>query len=223
MMNRYWIIGTVFAVVALAALGWLLGIQPKLQEATAADFSRSQVEAQNQAYEISLADLREQFENIEELRTEVDDLRESIPSDADYAGFVAELNQMASSSGVGIKSLTVSEATWYTSTPAVEEAPPTGEAVDSEQTTGEAETPAEAPEDPAAPIPVPTSSDLVNGSNFVAIPVQIQLTGDEAGYLAMLASLQSAHRLFLVTGFSWGGEAPATIDGLLYVLLSEAH
>jgi Tfp pilus assembly protein PilO len=220
MNNRYWIFGTAVIVIAVAALGWFLGIQPRLAEAAAADTQRAGVAAQNAAYEVTLADLRTRYEDIDDLRADVAELREAVPAQADYSGFVAELNTIATQAGVGIAHLTVSEASWYASAAptAPADAPP------AEPTDGATPTPSPTdaatapPADPVG-VPVPLSTQFVNGSNFVAIPVQIELSGDPAGFMNFVSALQLHPRLFLVTGFSSGGDVPPTVRGLLYVLL----
>ncbi len=45
--NRLWIIGAVVVMVAIAALGWVVGVQPQLDAAAAADAQRATVDATN--------------------------------------------------------------------------------------------------------------------------------------------------------------------------------
>ena len=48
---------------------------------------------------------------------------------------------------------------------------------------------------------MPNANGGVNGSNFIAIPVQLQVDGD---YLQFIRALQGNQRLFLITGFTAG-------------------
>ena len=232
MNNRYWVVGTVVIVGAVAALGWFAGIQPALQAAAATDAARVDVEAQNALYEAQLVQLREDYENIDTLRAEVEALRAVIPDHADYSGFVAELNALAGATATTITNVVIGDATWYTAAPtaaappATTEPTPTAGAAES----GAAESDAATATDTAAAaagagdgngngqvVPLPGGDGSVNGSNFIAIPVQLQVTGD---YLPFIRALQANQRLFLVTGFSAVKDAPTSVSGLLYVLLT---
>ncbi len=218
MNNRYWIFGTVVIVGAVAALGWFAGIQPALQAAAATDASRADVEVQNSLYEAQLVQLREDYENIDELRTEVEALRVAIPNHADYAGFVAELNALAGGTATTVTNVVIGDATWYTAAPTQATPPPAEGEVPAEGASAAGDGAAAAPADGEQVIPLPTADGTVNGSNFIAIPVQMQVVGD---YLQFIKALQGNQRLFLVTGFTSTAGAPPTIDGLLYVLLGD--
>jgi Tfp pilus assembly protein PilO len=219
MSNRYWIFGTAVIVIAVAALGWFLGIQPALQQAAATDAARADVEAQNAQYELQLAQLREDYENIDALRAEVETLRLAIPNHADYEGFIAEINGLAAGTATTVTNVVIGDASWYMAAPTsatppaevVEEAPADGTAA------GAGDTAAAAAEGEQV-IPLPNADGSVNGSNFIAIPVQLTVTGE---YLQFIRALQADQRLFLVTGFSAADGTPPTINGLLYVLLGD--
>ena len=219
MNNRYWVFGTVVIVGAVAALGWFAGIQPALQAASVTDAARADVEAQNALHEAQLVQLREDFENIDALRAEVEALRAVIPNHADYAGFVAELNALAAATATTVTNVVIGDATWYTAAPTAEVPPP---ATTDETPTAEAgatsDAAAASATEAAQVIPLPAADGGVNGSNFIAIPVQLQVTGD---YLQFIKALQGNQRLFLVTGFTTGLDAPSTVSGLLYVLLGD--
>lgn len=220
MNNRIIAFAAVLVSGAIVALGWFLGVQPRLADASAAEVERSNVAATNAGLELQLAQLKEEYEQIDELRADVAELRASIPADADYSGFVAELNGLAGATGAGVTRLSIGDASWYANDlaqqPPAEEstAPPAGTA--SADGAAVPETSAE------APVQVPIDSSLVNGSNFVAIPVTIELAADYDQAAALMGALQKDKRLFLVTGFAYGGAASPRIDGLLYVLLTPA-
>lgn len=222
MSNRILAAIAVVASASIVALGWFLGIAPRLADAASAEADRQSVVAQNAVLELQLVQLRDEFERIEELRDEVTELRASIPADADYDGFVAELNALSASTGAGLSRLSIGDASWY-STAVAEAAPADGaETVSPEGVAqgvaGGAAASAAAPAADAN-VSVPVDTGLVNGSNFVAIPVTLELAADYDQAVALMGALQADKRLFLVTGFSFGGAAPPRIDGLLYVLL----
>lgn len=222
MNNRVIAFGAILLSAAIVALGWFLGVSPRLADAAAADAERLNVQSQNEGLEAQLVQLRADYKRIDQLRDEVGELRASIPDIADYAGFVSELNALSGGSGAGVYRLTIGDASWYASQLAEEPvtadpvAPPAGSA--SADGTLPSET--SEPETVEGPIPVPIDTTLINGSNFVAIPVTLELAADYDQSMALMTALQADKRLFLVTGFSWGGAAAPRIEGLLYVLLS---
>lgn len=217
MNNRVIVFAAVIASVAIVALGWFLGVAPRLADAATAEAERQSVVSQNEGLEVQLAQLQKEFEQIDELRAEVGELRASIPATADYAGFVSELNGLAASTGVGVARLSVGDASWYPSAqaPTAETDGPTA------PPEGVASAAAAPTEGAAGPVQVPIDTSLVNGSNFVAIPVTIELTADYDQAVSLMGALQAEKRLFLVTGFAYGGAANPRIDGLLYVLLGK--
>ena len=218
MNNRLIVFVTALASVAIIALGWFLGVAPRLADAATAEVERQSVAAQNEGLEVQLGQLREDFERIDELRAEVAELRASIPDFADYAGFVSELNGLAASTGAVVSRLSVGDASWYPSAQASAEAPAEdAPAAPPEGVASAAGVPTEAA---AGPVQVPIDTSLVNGSNFVAIPVTIEVTADYDQAVSLIGALQAEKRLFLVTGFAYGGASNPRIDGLLYVLLT---
>lgn len=222
MSNRMVAFGAILLSAAIVALGWFLGVSPRLADAAAADGERQDVQSQNEGLEAQLVQLRADYERIDELRAEVSELRASIPDIADYAGFVSELNALSGSTGAAVHRLTIGDASWYATqladAPVTADpvAPPAGSA----SADGAAAAEAPAAESVEGPIPVPIDTTLINGSNFVAIPVTIELTADYDQSMALMTALQADKRLFLVTGFSWGAAAAPRIEGLLYVLLT---
>jgi hypothetical protein len=104
--------------VGVLALGWLLGVAPKLAEAAASDTERTLVEAQNANSEAELITLADEFERIDELRDELDELAVAIPSEHGLEDFLDELAAAAAASGVTIDSVTTGEAAPPTATTA---------------------------------------------------------------------------------------------------------
>jgi hypothetical protein len=113
MNNRIWILGTVIVSLGVMVLGFVLGIQPKLTEMTnnAADLAAA--ESQNAASLAELEALKVQYENIDEVRAELESLRQSLPADGDYPGFLAELEAAAQATGTTISSYSQTAAIVY--------------------------------------------------------------------------------------------------------------
>ena len=103
--NRIWIIGSMLAIVAIAALGWLLGINPQLEAARVADGDRSEVEAQNQVLQLDLVALKEQYEDFDEYRAELDALQAEIPQTLSFAQFLDKVQAAAVTSGVTVSAI----------------------------------------------------------------------------------------------------------------------
>jgi Tfp pilus assembly protein PilO len=100
MTNGIWKIATALVCIAVLTLGVLLGIMPRLAEAEDADESRVAAEATNAQHEATLAFLREENERIDEIQSELDELRAALPEGPEYSTFVTQLGQLATSSGV---------------------------------------------------------------------------------------------------------------------------
>lgn len=119
--SRIWVLGTAVVAAAIFGLGWLLGISPLLAQAATADEERLVVETQNAAQEQVLAQLRADFERIDELRAELDELREEVPGRPELEDFLDQLTVAAAQTEVVITSATFAEPTGY-ATPAGGEA-----------------------------------------------------------------------------------------------------
>lgn len=243
-LNRLWVFGSVILIAATAVLGWLLGISPKLIEASAADANRVVVETQNSASEGQVAALKKQFDNIGQLKNDLASLRSAVPNAAEIPAFVAQLDAIAEQHQVTLAAMVVSDAQLYVPVPVVAPgaagAAPVGGAAP-------APTPAPTPTAPtaaevaAAAAPVPGKA--ITATNFVSVPISVSVTGSYPDILDFIEGLQKGTRLVMVTKFataaadspsgatsaSTGTAAPATSDtvtttisALIYVLLDPA-
>lgn len=180
--NRLWLIGTAIAVVAIVMLGWILGVSPKLSEAATAAQAADQIDAQNAVTQQEIAALQKAFENIDEVREQLDELGESVPSSADLPDFIRQLNAIGSLYGVSVTSISTGSAFIY------------------------------APSAVSAQPEVAAATALVAGSDFVVIPVTIKVSGTYASVLNFTRGLQAGERLFLVTSLSVvGGATPEAV------------
>ena len=247
-LNRLWVLGSVLLIAATAALGWLLGISPKLSEASLADADRVAVETLNSASARKVAALKAAFENIGELNGELSALRLAVPNAAEIPAFVTQLDSIAEQHQVTLADISVSDAQAYV--PLI--APPSAIAAevppaDIEATPTPAPTLASAPtaaEVAAALVPVPDA--LITAENFVSVPVSLTVFGSYGKVLDFIESLQKGTRLVMVTTFATARmetsdpagpainstsiietsaaseQVTTTISALIYVLLDQA-
>lgn len=236
-MNRMWVLGAVLLIGVVAVLGWMLGISPNLGEARAAKAEQATVEAQNTEFEAQLATLKTQFESISELRAELADLRESVPSGPDMPAFVGQLGDIADEHRVTLSQITVSDAQPYVpviAVPVPEAAPAEGAAegdaaaapVDAAAVAAAAAAAAEAAA--AAAVPAPVVNALVTAQNFVAVPISVEVEGGYDDVLAFVEGLQKGERLVMVTTFQTSeqadsGDVTGTITAFVYVLVDPSE
>lgn len=243
--NRLWIIGSVLVMCAILALGFVLGIQPQLKSASAANVERASVEETNSAQAAVLAQLTEDYAGIDDVRAELAPLNLSVPSGTEMPAFVNQLSALASESRVTLTGITVTEAQAYASVVA-----PVVEVPVVEVPAGDAGTTTEpVPVESAAPAPLstagvpPVTDSRITSGNFASLAVQIDVKGEYNRVLDFVNGLQTGKRLFLVSGLKTetadgpvavavestdteAAAAPAaadvvngTISGLVYVLV----
>jgi Tfp pilus assembly protein PilO len=220
--NRLWMIGSVVVAIAVIAAGWFLGIQPQLATAAIADQDRAKAQIQNTANEALLVSLKKDYRGIDALKTTLASLRESVPASTEISTFVTELDSLAGAHQVTVSLITVADATAY--------APPVPAASTPTPSPGATATPS------ATPTPTPLASAApsagtvqvtnpkITAANFIAIPVNLSITGQYANVLDFVKGLQTGPRLFLVTSLSVTtveGGVDSSIGGLVYVLLQD--
>jgi Tfp pilus assembly protein PilO len=240
--RRIWIAGCAIVMAAAVALGWLLGASPLLDAARVAGEARDAAQAQNAAYRQELSVLKEQFSGIDQLQSDLADLREELPATADQPDYLDSLTVSAQRHNVKLTSITTADAVAYAPTAAevpVEQAPVADADADAEAV-DPAETPSETPADATAPViegaGVPVTSPLVTAENFISIPVTLALEGGYGNVLDFVDSVQKGTRLSAVTAYSTSkdgaevgeGETASadtvtgTVTVLIYVLLDPA-
>ncbi|MBC7596034.1 MAG: hypothetical protein H7288_19255 [Kineosporiaceae bacterium] len=247
-LNRLWVLGSVVLIAATAVLGWVLGISPKLSEASIADADRVAVETQNSAAALKVAALKVKFDNIRDLKGELSALRLAVPNAAEIPAFVTQLDSIAEQHQVTLTDISVKDAQAYV--PVV--VAPTATATEGAQT-APAPTATPAPTASAAPTaaevaaalaPVPNA--LITASNFVSVPISLSVSGRYGNVLDFIEGLQKGTRLVMVTTFATArmetpdpagpasnstsiietsaasGQVTTTISALIYVLLDQA-
>lgn len=197
--------------------GWLVGIAPQLADASSANANRANVLAQNVANEAILRKLKSDYVGIDVLRKELSVLKIAVPSSGEISTFVTELNTLANTHKVIVRSITVNDAKPYTPVAPAAVTPGSGTSV--------------------ASTPI-TTNPRITSSNFIVIPVQFSVTGDYSRVLDFVHEVQVGPRLFLISNLSSMGatdakavtsrgqsgpnplqKVDATVGGYVYVLL----
>ncbi len=112
--NRLWIIGSMLLTIAIVAMGWMLGISPKLSEAGAADQQLAAAQSQNVVHETELATIKKQFEQLPELKSQLSTLRASIPADDALSSFLDELHALEQQNKVSLTDFKAGDGQPYT-------------------------------------------------------------------------------------------------------------
>lgn len=108
--TRIWTFATAIAVIVIVALGWFLGVSPRLAAAAQAETDRQAVEAQNVALRATTDALADDFAAIDDLRDQLDEVRAQFPSYAEYADFSEVFLAAVINSGAILDSAQVSFA-----------------------------------------------------------------------------------------------------------------
>lgn len=214
--NKFQVVSSVVAMVVIVGGGWLIGIAPQMAVVATANQSRVNVEIKNVANQVLLTKLKRDYQNIDDLKRQLESLRVTVPASAEISTFVTELNKLANLHQITVKSISVNDAKPYTPV-----AP--GSASTSDKTPG-----------------VTAPNPRITAANFVVIPVQFSVTGDYAKVLNFVQDVQVGARLFFVATLSIIGSTTAkgvinsgvktdittrervdsTIGGFVYVLLN---
>lgn len=112
--NRLWIFGSMSLCVAILAMGWFLGVSPKLAEAATAADQLSTAEAQNVVHEREIAVIKKQFEQLPELKSQLAVLRASIPADDALSSLLGELHSLEQQNKVTLKNFKAGDGQAYT-------------------------------------------------------------------------------------------------------------
>jgi hypothetical protein len=180
---------SILVMLIIPVIGWFLIAQPQLAAATTADQQRRDVAAQVEASQKVVDQLKADSVKMPELRKELDELRGSIPAGVDPSGWIDGLSALATVSKVQITALTVSDPVAYS--PAQPPSSGSGQSGDDEGDDSD-----------ASDFPGIVTNALVDASNFVAIPVTVDVKGDGAAILRFVNGLQTDNRLYLVNEFS---------------------
>ncbi len=212
--NRIWAFGTAFVLVAVLALGWLLGISPLLTRAGAADTEGASVQAANQAQLATLEVMRAQFEDLDALQKQLDVLRASVPANVDSDFIYTLLAGYQSAAQAPVNSIVTGEAVPYGTAeggaPVAEPAP-----------TGDAQSPGSAQPDTGGEANGGSGGEAVAGLFTVPVTISFQDV-PSANVMAFVAAMQRGPRIFLVTSVTAtegeGGKEAITVTAFMFVM-----
>ncbi|MFN4002489.1 hypothetical protein [Microcella sp.] len=198
--TRIWTFATVLIMIVVVALGWFLGVSPKLADAARFDSERLGVQAQNDLARAAIAQLQQDFEQIDELLLELAFLREEFPTEAEYDSAVEELVRGLLSEGLTLQNLAINEPAPTSAAPVDEGAePPAGE--------------------------VDGAGALPTGS-LLQVSTTVTVNGDLPSILAFIEALQQSPRFAVIaTGdFSNGSSEDGgdmTFSMIIYVVTGD--
>jgi hypothetical protein len=195
-------------MVAILAVGYFVGVAPKLADASAAAAQVQMADDQNAAEQATVDKLRGEYDNMSSLTAQLASLQLSIPSTPDGNGMVNEISTAASQSGVQFVSITFGEPVPFAnSAPATAVPPP-----------ATASTPTPAPTSTAAPAAAPTTGTGTSAATATApasgvaytVAVTLQVSGSTSQVMAFDTLLQNGTRLFLATTLGFGNSSSTT-------------
>lgn len=218
--NRVWVIGAAVLVVLILALGYFLGVAPRLAEVEANGAQRVSVEQQNEIYRGALQSLKKDFDDIEVFKAELAELQKGLPAGAHLSDFVGSLRGFEAVSGVSLTNFTSAPAQPFVYSPPIPPAVPEPVAVPTE---GDAAAEAPVVEAPAAVVDPDALVQTISSDELVFIGVDLTVTGSQAQVLDFVDALQHGERRYLVSGLSITSEDgvtyTGTIKGYVFVLI----
>lgn len=196
---RVWSFATVLIIIVVVALGWFLGISPKLAEAARYESDRLAVQGQNEVTRAVIAQLEADFENIVALREELATLRAEFPTQAEYDDAVQEFITAILAEDLVLQNLQINEPS------------PTTAAV-------------LGPDD-VAPEPEIDGSGVLPSGSLLLVSTSITVFGSLDATLAFIDAMQRSPRFAIVPTWTFnaeGGEGgETTITLYIYVISGE--
>ena len=193
---RIWTFATVFVMVIVVALGWFLGVSPKLADAARFDAERSSVEAQNELARGTIAQLQADFEQIDALRDELSALRDEFPTDAGYDTAIEELLTGLLSRGLILQNIGVNEPTPTIAVPVAEDAEPTA--------------------------PEAEGDGVLPSGSLMQITVSVTVGGPLSAVLAYIDALQQSPRFSIIATSAFTDGAGETGGSTTFTIIMYA-
>lgn len=198
--TRIWTFATVLIMILVVALGWFLGISPKLAEAARYDSERLAVQGQNELARATIAQLQADFEQIDDLKEQLSVLRDQFPTQAAYDDAVEQFVTGVLAQGLILQNLAINEPS-----------PSTAEVLD-----------------PDAPSPEPEidGDGVLPSGSLLLVSVSVTVQGSLSSTLAFVDALQTSERFGVVPTFTYsaeggGGIGETTITLNIYVISGE--
>ncbi|MCO5294843.1 MAG: type 4a pilus biogenesis protein PilO [Homoserinimonas sp.] len=117
MNSKTWLLLAALVSVGILALGWFLGVSPKLTEMGDANQQREAVEAGNKAQEARLAQLKSEFAKIDDFKAQLAEAQLGLPPGDDLPTFLGQLHKLEAASGVVLTKFTASDGQQYIPAP----------------------------------------------------------------------------------------------------------
>lgn len=197
--TRIWSFATAIIIIIVIALGWFLGISPKLADAARFNTDRQSVVAQNELARATLAQLQADFEQIDTLLLELEELRAEFPTDAAYDDAVEELLTTMLSAGLSLENVALTE-------PA-----PTSAGV------------LENGDEP--PAPEVDGDGVLPAGSLLRISVSVTVSGELPRILSYIQNLQESARFAIVSTGNYGqraaGVGEMTFSMIIYAVSGE--
>lgn len=214
--DRLWGLTWIAAVAAVTLLGTLLGIVPKVEEASAASRELTTVAAQNAEHELALEALKDEFAQIDALRNDLKELQVGIPLAADIPAFVAQLDAIADRYQVTLDQISISDGTGFLPIEPIAVAAEDAAVTDTAAT----DTASTDTESTAAL----TMGPRLSPENYISVPISIEASGTSATVLDFLSGLQYGDRIIAISTFSTDSAeaadtATVSISAEIYVLV----
>ena len=111
--TRIWALGTTVVIIAVLALGYLLGVSPMMTRLSAAEQELATTEANNQAQLGTLQIMKAQYEDLAALEDELEVLRISVPGAIDTDFVYSLLASYQNGTGTNVTAITTGEAQPY--------------------------------------------------------------------------------------------------------------
>ena len=197
--TRIWTFATVIVIILVIALGWFLGISPKLADAARFDAERRSVIAQNDLARATLAQLQADFERIDDLLLDLEDLRAAFPTEAAYDDAVEELLTQSVQAGLTVQDLSLGEPS-----------PTVATVIDEDVETVEPEV---------------DGDGLLPTGTLLRVPVSVTVNGSLPDILSFIDAMQRAARFAIVSTGDFSvtlQDGPRmTISMVMYVVSGE--
>lgn len=200
--TRIWVLGTALICGALVVLGIVGGLMPQFAVAAATNLQSDTQVQLNDSQREQLGRFQQAEETLDELSTELEELRKALPSTAASAEWVGEVHRFEESSGSRVTDFLV-------------KAPISDQSASAEQTPVD-ESDQQAGEEPAS------------SGGLIPIPVSIEAVApDRSSASSFIRSLQAGERLFVIKSVdifldeaSLDPEMPwkARANGILYTV-----
>ena len=109
--NRLWTLGALLVIGVVLVATYFVGVSPQLAAVSAANEETEGVAGQNVVAEATLTKLKDQFEGIDALRTDLKNAQVVVPPALDQALLIGQIGDTAKSNDVDVLSIAFTEPT----------------------------------------------------------------------------------------------------------------